>query len=57
MSAESKLFLQARGGAGLVVTPQGSVYVIAGFCGEEMNDCHRFDLNTSKWDDPAACQG
>ena len=48
--------LQARGGAGLAVSAATqSLYVIAGFCGEEMQDVHKFDLQSSSWDCPACC--
>ena len=45
--------LQGRGGAGFVALP-GSLFVVAGFAGEETNDVHRFDLATGTWTDSPA---
>ena len=47
--------VQARGGAGLSVSTDGFLYVIAGFCGKEMDDVHKFDLKIKEWDCPSCC--
>jgi len=45
-----------RGGAGLVATADGcKLYIVAGFCGRELNDVHTFDLKTHTWDSPSCC--
>ncbi|KAF8083400.1 hypothetical protein N665_0775s0002 [Sinapis alba] len=38
----------ARGGAGLAVV-QGKIWVVYGFCGDEMDDVHCFDPVESNW--------
>jgi hypothetical protein len=44
--------LRGRGGANVIPLCGGTkIAVIAGFCGEETNDGHVFDLSTGKWDD------
>ena len=42
--------MEGRGGAGLLVDPQGSaLYVLGGFAGREMKDVHRYGLGEGKW--------
>jgi hypothetical protein len=41
--------LVPRGGPGLVVL-NNNVWVIFGFCGDELTDIHRFDLEQQKWE-------
>lgn len=53
-TASSPPHHQGRGGAGFVATP-GALWVVAGFCGEESNDVHRFDLASETWDCPRCC--
>ncbi|GAB4817934.1 hypothetical protein N2152v2_004980 [Parachlorella kessleri] len=45
--------IKGRGGCGFAAAA-GALYVIGGFCGNELNDVHRFDLSTRQWDCGAA---
>lgn len=43
--------IKGRGGAVFQPSPnEDSLFVIAGFTGEETSDVHKFDLKTSKWE-------
>ncbi|KAK9825908.1 hypothetical protein WJX81_004489 [Elliptochloris bilobata] len=44
-----------RGGPGLAALPDGSLYVVGGFCGHELGDVHRFDAAAQRWDCPSCC--
>lgn len=45
-------FLRGRGGANLIPLASGTkLAVVAGFCGEETNDGHCFDVATGQWDE------
>jgi len=49
-SALESSTMEGRGGAGLVVDPEGSaLHVVGGFAGREMRDMHRFDLLGGTW--------
>lgn len=49
--------IRGRGGAGFIGGPDGaSVFVLAGFAGEETNDCYKFDFGSKTWSDiPSDC--
>lgn len=40
--------IKGKGGAGFA-SHGNYLYVIAGFCGEETNDCYRFDIEKKEW--------
>ncbi|XP_002963370.2 nitrile-specifier protein 5 isoform X2 [Selaginella moellendorffii] len=42
--------LTPRGGPGLAVV-NGAVWVIFGFCGDELTDVHRFDIASQTWEE------
>ena len=41
--------MEGRGGAGLVATSRGSLYVVAGYCGRPVGDVWEFDLSARSW--------
>ena len=43
--------IRGRGGSCLVASADGArLYVLAGFCGHELDDAFCFDLTAGKWD-------
>jgi len=42
--------MRGRGGAGFTADAAGeNLYVLAGFAGEETNDCYKYEITTSTW--------
>lgn len=48
----------ARGGSVLVASADGQqLYLLGGFNGDELQDCHVFDVSSGSWSCPTCCDG